>query len=86
MFKASIHVTLRPTILDPQGKATRDALQQLGFDSVREVRMGKKIEMWIDTSLEEEAHRVADEASKKLLANPVVENYEITLEQSGIPA
>lgn len=86
MYKASIHVTLRPSILDPQGKATRDALVQLGFESVAEVRMGKLIEMRIDTSLEEEARRVAEEAARKLLANPVVENYDITLEPSGVSA
>lgn len=86
MYKASIHVTLRPSILDPQGKATREALTHLGYDSVHEVRMGKYVEMWIDTASESEARRVAEEACQKLLANPVVENYDIKLEQSGVTA
>ncbi len=86
MFKASIHITLRPSILDPQGKATREALVQLGHDAVHEVRMGKLVEMWIDTESEKDALKIADQACSKLLANPVVENYEIKLEQSGVSA
>lgn len=86
MYKASIYVTLRPSILDPQGKATREAMSHLGYDSVKEVRMGKYIQMWIDEAQEADARRIAEEACQKLLANPVVENYEIELEQSGVAA
>lgn len=86
MYRAAIHVTLRPSILDPQGKATREALSHLGYEAVQQVRMGKFIEMWIDVPSEDEARRIAEEACQKLLANPVVENYEIALEQSGVPA
>src|SRR5690606_17305232 len=48
MFKADIHVTLRPSILDPQGKATQHALAHLGLGAVERVRMGKYIELWIE--------------------------------------
>ena len=86
MFKASIHITLRPSILDPQGKATHEALTQLGFDALQQVRMGKFIELWIDAATEEEARQTADDACRKLLANPVVEDYTITLEPSSVTA
>lgn len=82
MYKASIHVKLRPSILDPQGQTTYHALEDLGFDSVNRVRMGKLVEIWIDTSDEQEAERVATEACERLLANPVMEDFEITLEKS----
>lgn len=82
MYKASIHVKLRPSILDPQGQTTYHALEDLGFDSVNRVRMGKFVEIWIDTPDEQEAKRVATEACERLLANPVMEDFEITLEES----
>jgi len=80
MYKASIRITLRPSILDPQGKAVHHALENLGFEGVDQVRMGKYVEMWIDTDEEAEAERVACEACEKLLANQVMEDFDITLE------
>ncbi len=80
MYKANIRITLRPSILDPQGKAVHHALKNLGFDTVDQVRMGKYVEMWIETDDEAEADRVAREACEKLLANPVMEDFDITLE------
>jgi phosphoribosylformylglycinamidine synthase subunit PurS len=80
MFRARIHVTLRPSILDPQGKATREALRQLGHSSIDDVRMGKFVEISIAERDEATARAVAEEACKKLLANPVTENYHIELE------
>lgn len=80
MYIAKIEITLRPSILDTQGKATRNALHNLGYNSVEEVRIGKLIEMHIQATGEEEARSIADEACKKLLANEVMENYSIHLE------
>lgn len=80
MYKATISITLRPSILDPEGKTVQHALTNLGYDEVSEVRMGKRAEVWIDAGDEEEAERVATEACEKLLANPVTENFEIELE------
>jgi phosphoribosylformylglycinamidine synthase subunit PurS len=80
MFRARIHVTLRPSILDPQGKATREALRQLGHSSIDDVRMGKFVEISIAERDEATSRAVAEEACKKLLANPVTENYHIELE------
>jgi phosphoribosylformylglycinamidine synthase len=81
MYKATISITLRPSILDPEGKTVHHALSNLGYDSVSEVRMGTRAEVWIETQDEDEAQRVVEEACEDLLANPVTENYEIELEQ-----
>jgi len=81
MYKAAIHVKLRPSILDPQGKTAQHALESLGFGSVDRVRMGKYVEIWIDEDTVEEAERVAREACERLLANPVMEDFEISLEK-----
>ncbi len=83
MYKASIHVKLRPSILDPQGKATHHALENLGFESVDRVRIGKYVEMWIDEENEEDARRVANGACERLLANPVMEDFQIKLEKAA---
>jgi phosphoribosylformylglycinamidine synthase len=66
-------------LLDPQGKAVQAGLQNLGFNSVNDVRIGKHITLQIDANSEEEAKTLADDASKKLLANPVMEFYEIEM-------
>lgn len=80
MYKATISITLRSSILDPEGKTVHRALANLGYDQVDRVRMGKRAEVWIDEDEEEEARRVATQACEKLLANPVTENFEIHLE------
>ncbi len=80
MYKASIRVTLRPSILDPQGKATLRALENLGYTRVDQVRMGKFVEMWIDEDTEEKAAEVARAACSDLLANPVMEDWTVSLE------
>ncbi len=80
MYKANIHVTLRPSILDPQGKAIHHALENLGHGAVDRVRMGKYVELWIDASSEEAAERVARAACEKLLANPVMEDFTVDIE------
>ncbi len=80
MYKATISIRLRPSILDPQGKTVHHALGNLGYETVRRVRMGKLAELWIDEATEAAARAVAEEACAKLLANPVTEDYAITLE------
>lgn len=82
MYKATISITLRPSILDPEGKTVHHALTNLGYDQIDQVRMGKRAEVWIDEEDEAEARRVATEACEKLLANPVTENFEIHLEEA----
>lgn len=85
MYKAQINVTLRQSILDPQGKATRHALSELGYGAVEKVRMGKFIELWIKADSESEARRQVTEACEKLLSNPVMEDFSFTLEKETAP-
>ncbi len=80
MYKAKITVTLRQSILDPQGKATQHALSELGFANISKVRMGKYIELWIDATGEHEANEAVEAACDKLLANPVMEDYSFAIE------
>lgn len=81
MYKATISIRLRPSILDPQGKTVHHALGNLGYDAVERVRMGTLAELWIDEDTEAEARATAEAACEKLLANPVTENYTIALEE-----
>ena len=64
-------------LLDPQGKAVVSGLNNLGLNMIENVRVGKNITLQIEAGSEEEAKQIADNASKKLLANPVMEYYEI---------
>ena len=80
MFHSKVHVTLKKSILDPQGKAVEQGIHSLGFESVSNVRIGKYIEMDIDTDLDEEAERMTKQISEKLLANLVMESFSFTIE------
>ena len=78
-MKATVTVTLKPEVLDPQGDAVRKALEKLGFEGIKGVRVGKLIEIELDEAhgkapdLADKLRKMADE----LLANPVTEDYEI---------
>ncbi len=85
MFKATVIVRLRPSILDPQGKAVHHALQNLGYAKVTQVRIGKVIDLWIDADSVAAAERIAREAAEKLLANPVMEDFDVTVTQVATP-
>ncbi len=76
MYRATIKVTLRKKILDPQGKVVENSLHNLNFNQLRNVRVGKIIEMTVDVDDENEARILVDSACKKLLANPVTEDFE----------
>ncbi len=78
-MKARVHITLRPGVLDPQGKAIGNALAALGFTGVNEVRQGKYIELDLAEADAERARADVDVMCTKLLANPVIENYAIEL-------
>lgn len=79
-MKAKIHVTLKNGVLDPQGKAVGHALESLGFDGVGDVRQGKYIEIDLDDSNEADAKSRVEDMCRQLLANTVIENYEIDIE------
>lgn len=78
-MKARVHVYLKPGVLDPQGQAVSNSLNHLGFDEVAGVRQGKLIEIDLNTADAEEAQSRVAEMCDKLLANPVIENYDIEL-------
>jgi len=78
----TIHINVMPLkeLLDPQGKAVLGGLNNLGLGSVEDVRIGKHITLQVDAPSREEAGRIAEEASRKLLANAVMESYEISID------
>jgi phosphoribosylformylglycinamidine synthase len=77
----SVHIKVMPLkeLLDPQGKAVMSGLQNLGIDNVSDVRVGKNISLQIDAASAGQAKQIAEDASKKLLANPVMEYFEISV-------
>ena len=78
-YNVQIKVMPLKDLLDPQGKAVLGGLKNLGLGNVEDVRVGKHITLQIEASSETEAKQLADDASKKLLANPVMEFYEIEM-------
>jgi len=75
--KALVHVILKPDVLDPQGKAIRNACAALGYEAVSDVRQGKLFEIRLDADDKEQARKLVAELCDKLIANPVIENYKI---------
>ena len=73
-MKVRIHVSLKPGVLDPQGRAVHHALEGLGFTGVDNVRIGREIELDVADTTTDEA---LDEMCRKLLANTVIENYRV---------
>jgi len=80
LVKARVYVTLKPGVLDPQGKAIQHALGALGFDGVESVRQGKVIELALAASDRVAAQAEVEAMCQKLLANTVIENYAIELD------
>jgi phosphoribosylformylglycinamidine synthase len=78
-MKARIHVTLKPGVLDPQGKAISHTLEALGFEGVDSVRQGKFIEIELSETDEQKAAEQVEAMCEKLLANTVIENYDYKL-------
>ena len=78
-MKARIHITLKNGVLDPQGKAIQQALAGLGFDAVEDVRQGKYIEVELSESDTGAARATVSDMCEKLLANTVIENYDIEI-------
>lgn len=80
-MKAQVYITLKNGILDPQGKAVQQSLHHMGYTDVKEVRIGKLIEVILPPMTEEEARKKLDEMCRKLLANTVIENFHFQLEK-----
>ncbi|MBS1742450.1 MAG: phosphoribosylformylglycinamidine synthase subunit PurS [Bacteroidetes bacterium] len=79
IYTAQIKVMPLKDLLDPQGKAVLGGLKNLGVDAVSDVRVGKHIDLQVEASSKEEAISIASDAAKKLLANPVMEVFEVTI-------
>ncbi len=78
-YRARVNVALKPGIADPQGQTIEKALPALGYNGVRDVRVGKTIELEIDAPSADEATSLVEEMCEKLLANPVIESYEVSV-------
>jgi phosphoribosylformylglycinamidine synthase len=81
LFLAKVHVTLKPTVNDPQGITVLGGLRNLGFESVEEVRVGKFLEVRVGETDRRQAEAIVAEMCDKLLANPVIEQYTVELEE-----
>ena len=79
-MKVKLEIRLNPDILDPQGDAINNALQQMNFKSVSSVRQGKLIELDVKASNQEEAHNLVKKMAEELLVNPIMETYIISME------
>lgn len=78
-YTVQIKVMPLKELLDPQGKAIAGGLQNLGLDGIEDVRVGKNITLQINAASSSQAQQIAEEATKKLLANPVMEYFEIAV-------
>lgn len=81
MYLAKVNITLKPTVNDPQGLTIRGGLHNLGFDSVKSVRAGKYMEITYDAADRVIAEEQVHEMCQKLLANPIIEDFEFNLEE-----
>lgn len=82
-YVVRVRVTPRPGLLDPQGKAIHHALGNLGYEGVADVRVGKSIELMVDAPDEDAARTAATAMSNQILANPVTEDVEISVEPAS---
>ena len=83
-YEARIDITHRPGILDPQGANIERALPALGYDDVRHVTVGKVITLTVDAADEATARAQVDEMCRRLLANPVIEDYAVALNEAVV--
>ena len=79
LFTVQVKVMPLKELLDPQGKAVMGGLGNLGLKAIQDVRVGKNITLQIEAASADEAKSIAEDASKKLLANPVMEYFEVTV-------
>lgn len=85
-MKAKIYVTLKPSVLDPQGKAIHHALETIGYNEIVDVRQGKYFEIKLSDSLSSaEARAAVERIARDVLANPVIEDYLIELDSGNEP-
>lgn len=77
-MKAIVYVTLKPSVLDPQGKAIHHSVESMGFQKIDDIRQGKYFEIALDAAVSEaDARDAAEKIAKDVLANPVIEDYRV---------
>jgi len=81
LYKATVIIKRRPSILDPQGKAVEKGAAHLGLNNVKNTRIGKFIEFDVDINDKSAAEKEVEEYCKKLLSNPIMEDFEFTLDK-----
>ena len=81
-MKAKVYVTLKPSVLDPQGKAIQHSVELLGFEQITDVRQGKYFEIMLNQSMTaDEANEAVEKIARDVLANPVIEDYRVEIER-----
>jgi phosphoribosylformylglycinamidine synthase len=83
VIKAIIIVSLKDSVLDPQGQTVKNALHTLGYGSVKDVRQGKVFELELDGVSKEDAEKIIPEISDKVLANPIIEKFSWQILDKG---
>lgn len=79
-MKAKVYVTLKPSVLDPQGKAIHHSVELLGYNQIADVRQGKYFEIALDDSITEaDANQAVEKIAKDVLTNPVIEDYRVEI-------
>jgi len=79
-MKAKVYVTLKPSVLDPQGKAIHHSVEQLGYQQIADIRQGKYFEIALYDSVNEtEARQAAEKIATDVLANPVIEDFRVEI-------
>ncbi len=83
-MKAKIYVTLKPSVLDPQGKAIHHAVETIGYHGIKDVRQGKYFEVTIEDSFSpEEARAEIERMARDVLANPIIEDFRVELDSDS---
>ncbi|TAE32082.1 MAG: phosphoribosylformylglycinamidine synthase subunit PurS [Candidatus Kapaibacterium sp.] len=82
-YRAAIRIQLRKQILDVQGKTVENALHSLNFQDISHVQIGKYVELTVEAASKDAAFASVEDACKKLIANPVMEDFHIELEEKG---
>jgi phosphoribosylformylglycinamidine synthase len=81
-MKARVYVTLKPSVLDPQGKAIHHSVELMGFQKVADIRQGKYFEIALDDEVTEaDARAAAEKIAKDVLANPVIEDFRVEIDR-----
>jgi phosphoribosylformylglycinamidine synthase len=81
-MKAKVYVTLKPSVLDPQGKAIKHSVELLGYRGVNDIRQGKYFEIALNGGLsDDEARAAAERMAREVLSNPIIEDFRVEIEQ-----